>query len=143
MIILSSPSNPTARVWPAAELRALADGLAGRPEPVWVLGDEVYRELYYTPEAPASIAAFHPHALVAGSLSKSNALTGLRLGWLLGPREVMAQAIKVHQLVNTAASTFSNHVALEIFGQPELLAAHRPLYERQRALLLEALERHA
>jgi len=142
MIILSSPSNPTARVWPAAELRALADGLAGRPAPVWVLSDEVYRELYYTPEPPASIAAFHPHALVAGSLSKSNALTGLRLGWLVGPREVMAQAIKVHQLVNTAASTFSNHVAMEIFARPELLAAHRPLYQRQRALLLGLLERH-
>jgi len=142
MIILSSPSNPTARIWPAAELRALAEGLARRAEPVWVLGDEVYRELYYTPEPPASIAAFHPHALVAGSLSKSNALTGLRLGWLMGPREVMAQAIKVHQLVNTAASTFSNHVAMEIFARPERLAAHRPLYERQRALLLGLLERH-
>jgi len=142
MIILSTPSNPTARVWPAAELRALADGLARRPEPVWVLSDEVYRELYYTPEPPVSIAAFHPDALVAGSLSKSNALTGLRLGWLMGPREVMAQAVKVHQLVNTAASTFSNHVALEIFARPELLAAHRPRYERQRALLLSLLEGH-
>jgi aspartate/methionine/tyrosine aminotransferase len=142
MVILSTPSNPTARVWPAAELRALAEGLAGRAEPVWVLSDEVYRELYYTGEPPASIATYHPHALVAGSLSKSNALTGLRLGWLMGPREAMAQAIKVHQLVNTAASTFSNHVALEIFARPETLAAHRPLYAAQRALLLSLLTRH-
>jgi aspartate/methionine/tyrosine aminotransferase len=142
MIVINSPANPTARVWPAGELRALADGLAERPEPVYVLSDEVYRELYYADERPASIAEYHPHALVAGSLSKSNALTGLRLGWLMGGAEVVAEAIKVHQLVNTAASTLSNHVALEIFRRPEMLSAHRPLYAAQRALLLEALARH-
>ncbi|HEX9937001.1 MAG TPA: pyridoxal phosphate-dependent aminotransferase [Longimicrobium sp.] len=143
MIILNTPANPTGRVWPAAELRALADGLAARPgPPVYVLSDEVYRELYYTPERPASVADVHPHALVAGSLSKSNALTGLRLGWLIGPEEAIGGAIKVHQLVNTAASTFSSHVALEIFRRPEMLSAHRPLYAEQRALLLEGLARH-
>lgn len=142
MIILNTPANPTGRVWPADEMRALADGLAARPEPVYVLSDEVYRELYYTPERPASLAHVHPHALVVGSLSKSNALTGLRLGWLIGPREVVAEATKVHQLVNTAASTFSNHVALEIFARPETLGAHRPLYAEQRALLVDRLARN-
>jgi aspartate/methionine/tyrosine aminotransferase len=142
MIVINTPCNPTGRVWPAAELRALADGLARRPEPVYVLSDEVYRELHYAAGRHASIAEIHPHALVAGSLSKSNALTGLRLGWLIGDAKIVGEAIKVHQLVNTAASTLSNHVALEIFRRPETLAAHRPLYERQRALLLESLERH-
>ncbi|HET7230482.1 MAG TPA: pyridoxal phosphate-dependent aminotransferase [Longimicrobium sp.] len=143
MIILNTPANPTARVWPAAELRALADGLAARPgPPVYVLSDEVYRELYYTPERPLSVAEIHPHALVTGSLSKSNALTGLRLGWLMGPKEVIAEATKVHQLVNTAASTFSSHVALEIFARPRMLSAHRPLYAEQRGLLMDLLARH-
>jgi len=142
MIVINSPANPTGRVWPAAELRTLAEGLAERPETIYVLSDEVYRELYYEDEHPASIAEFHPHALVAGSLSKSNALTGLRLGWLMGATQVIGEATKVHQLVNTAASTQSNHVALEIFRRPESLAAHRPLYARQRALLLESLQRH-
>jgi len=142
MVILNTPCNPTGRVWPREELRALADGLAARAEPVYVLSDEVYRELYYTPERPASVADRHPHALVAGSLSKSNALTGLRLGWLIGPGDVIAAATKVHQLVNTAASTFSSHVALEIFTRPGTLSAHRPLYAEQRALLLDLLGRH-
>jgi aspartate/methionine/tyrosine aminotransferase len=144
MIIVNTPANPTGRVWPQAELRALAAGLAARPgPPVYVLSDEVYRELYYTAERPASLAQIHPHALVAGSLSKSNALTGLRLGWLVGPKEAIAEATKVHQLVNTAASTFSSHVALELFRRPEQLVAHRPLYASQAALLTELLTRHA
>lgn len=143
IVVLNSPANPTARLWPAAELRALAAGLAERPgPPVWVVSDEVYRELYYTPEPPASIAAFHPHSLVCGSLSKSNALTGLRLGWLMGPREAISAAVKVHQLVNTAASTFSERVALEVFRDPASLSAHRPVYRERRDLLLGLLERH-
>ena len=143
MVILNSPCNPTGRVWPESELRALADGLASRPgPPVYVLTDEVYRELYYTPARPVSIAEFYPHALVAGALSKSNALTGLRLGWLIGPGEVMPEAIKAHQLVNTAASTYSQWVAEDIFARPERLSAHRPLYAGQRRLLLDLLDRH-
>ncbi|HEV2734682.1 MAG TPA: pyridoxal phosphate-dependent aminotransferase [Longimicrobiaceae bacterium] len=143
LVVISTPINPTGRVWPAAELRALAEGLAARPgPPVYVLSDEVYRELYFTPEPPLSIARIYPHTLVAGSLSKSNALTGLRLGWLAGPPEVVSAAIKVHQFVNTAASTFSQAVALELFREPGALAAHRPHYRRMRGVLLAAAERH-
>jgi aspartate/methionine/tyrosine aminotransferase len=143
LIILNTPCNPTGRVWPESELRALADGLTSRGGgTVHVLADEVYRELYYTPERPVSIADLYPHALVAGSLSKSNALTGLRLGWLIGDAAAIAEATKVHQLVNTAASTLSSHVALEIFSRPETLSEHRPRYAERRALLLDLLARH-
>jgi aspartate/methionine/tyrosine aminotransferase len=143
MIILNTPNNPTGRVWPAAELQALAQGLAARGgAPVWVLSDEVYRELYYTDEPPVSIASFWPHALVAGSLSKSNALTGLRLGWLVGDARVVAAATKVHQLVNTAASTFSQVVAMEVFADPAAFAAHRPHYAERRALLQGLMQEH-
>ncbi len=143
MIVLNSPNNPTGRVWPERELRALADGLAARPgEPVRVLSDEVYRELYFTPDAPVSIGALWPHALVAGSLSKSNALTGLRLGWLVGDAKTIAAATKVHQLVNTAASTFSQVVAMEIFADGANLAAHRLHYAERRALLEGLMREH-
>lgn len=142
MIVLNSPNNPTGRVWPEAELRALADGLAARAAPVWVLSDEVYRELYFAAEAPVSIGALWPHSLVAGSLSKSNALTGLRLGWLIGDVKTIAAATKVHQLVNTAASTFSQMVAAEVFADAANLAAHRPHYSERRALLAGWMDEH-
>jgi aminotransferase len=142
MVILNSPNNPTGRVWPEAELRALADGLAAHPTPVWVLSDEVYRELYFGARAPVSIGALWPHSLVAGSLSKSNALTGLRLGWLIGDTKTIAAATKVHQLVNTAASTFSQVVAMEVFACAANLAAHRPHYAERRALLAGWMDEH-
>ena len=143
MIVLNSPNNPTGRVWPQSELRALADGLAARPgPPVWVLSDEVYRELYFGARAPVSIGALWPHSLVAGSLSKSNALTGLRLGWLIGDAKPIAAAAKVHQLVNTAASTFSQVVAMEVFADAASLAAHRPHYAERRVMLAGWMDEH-
>jgi aspartate/methionine/tyrosine aminotransferase len=143
LLILASPANPTGRVWPEGELRALAAGLVERPgPPVWVLSDEVYRELYYTPEPPLSLAGLYPHTLVAGSLSKSCALTGLRLGWLIGPAEVITQAVTAHGLVNTAAGTIGQRAALAIFREPALLAAHRPSYAAKREMLLQAARRY-
>lgn len=140
VVVLNSPANPTGRVWPEVELRRLAEGLRGRGgEPVYVLADEVYRELYFGAAPPASMAALYEHTLVAGSLSKSNALTGLRLGWLAGPADAVAAAVKVHQFVNTAASTFSQQVALAHFRAPGSLAAQRAHYAATRAVLLRAL----
>jgi len=143
LVVINSPCNPTGRVWPAEELERLARGLADRPgEPVHLLADEVYRELWYGAEAPRSVAEIYPHALVAGSLSKSNALTGLRLGWLSGAPEVVAAAVKVHQFVNTAADTFAQRVALEVLSDPARLSAHRGWYAGMREALLAAAGRH-
>jgi aminotransferase len=139
LIVLNSPANPTGRVWPATELESLGRALADRGgESVYVLSDEVYRELHYTPQPLPSLSAVYPHVLVAGSLSKSDALTGLRLGWLSGTPEVMPAAIKVHQFVNTAASTLSQRVALELFaaGGP---GGHRPWYRETRGRLVAAM----
>lgn len=139
VVVLNSPANPTGRVWPAEELRRLAGGLT---EDVYVLSDEVYRELYYTAHPPSSIAEFHPSTLVAGSVSKSNALTGLRLGWLSGPPEVVAAAVTVHQFVNTAADTFAQRVALELLRTPHALGTQRDHYRDLHWLLIAEAHRH-
>lgn len=141
LIVLNTPCNPTGRIWPTSELQRLAAGLAGRAgPPVHVLVDEVYREIYFDEDPPPSMAEFHPHTLVAGSVSKSNALTGLRLGWLAGPEDLIAAAIRVQQYVNTAASTFSQRVALALFTDPASLGAHRDHYTAMRPRLLAAAE---
>lgn len=142
LVILNTPSNPTGRIWPEAELRRLAEGLAARGgEAVFVLADEVYREIYHDDAPPFSIAHAYPHTLIAGSLSKSNSLTGLRLGWLAGPTDVIAAAVKVHQFVNTAASTFSQLVALELFNREGELGRYRGAYAEARRHLVAAADR--
>jgi aspartate/methionine/tyrosine aminotransferase len=143
LIALASPNNPTGRVWPESELRRLTEGLAARPEPVYLLSDEVYSELYFGPDRPASPASFYPHTLVASSLSKSCALTGLRLGWLMAPIEISPTLFKAHQFAVSCADTVAQRAAIEIFKTPELLTAHRAHYQAQHAAAVEALTREA
>ena len=139
LVALASPCNPTGRIWPENELRLLAQGLLSLPRPPYLLSDEVYAALHFTPQAPASAIRFYPHTLVASSLSKSCALTGLRLGWILAPETEMRLMYKTHQYVVSCADTFAQRVALEIFRQPRLFSAHRPHYQAQRQILVEEL----
>lgn len=132
LIIVGTPNNPTARIWPESELMRLSEGLLKKKNPPYLLTDEVYRDLYYTQAPPPSAARFYPRTLVVGSLSKSCALTGLRLGWLLLPAEAQPALYKVHQLAVSCAGTVAQRAALAIFEEPERLSAHRPHYLAQQ-----------
>jgi aspartate/methionine/tyrosine aminotransferase len=131
MIILCSPCNPTGAVITCADAQALASGLLERGgEPVYVLHDEVYRELIYVDDA-GSLAQFYPHTIVVNSLSKSNALTGLRLGWTIAPAQVAGAIVKMHAWTTSCAATPAQRIALTIFKR-KLLDAHRSWYTARR-----------
>lgn len=139
-IVLCSPCNPTARVISRDAAEALAETLRRRGgEPVWLIHDEIYREQMFVGNA-ADLARIYPHTIVANSLSKSNALTGLRLGWILGPSDFVASAIKVHAWATSCADTFAQYVALEVFRSPENLREHASWYREHREEVRRALE---
>jgi aminotransferase len=79
---------------------------------------------------------------VTNSVSKSNALTGLRLGWILGPETFVEQAIKAHAWVTSCTDTFAQHVALHVFTTPGGIHEHAAWYAEQRASVIAALEEH-
>jgi aspartate/methionine/tyrosine aminotransferase len=138
-IVICSPCNPTARVLSNAAADSLVRALERRGgEPVWLIHDEIYREQTFMDDA-AEIVRRYPHTIVTNSLSKSNALTGLRLGWILGPSSVVEQAIKVHAWATSCADTFAQQVALHVFQTPGALREHAAWYGDRRRELLEAL----
>ncbi len=140
VIVLATPANPTGAVMPASEVRELARGLAARPgPPIYLVVDEVYRELSFTSEPHASFADLYPHTLLVESLSKSCALTGLRIGFLIGPADVVQAAARIHSLMLMSASQFGQRVALGIFRDPIRLRAQVPWYVEQRLATLEAV----
>jgi aspartate/methionine/tyrosine aminotransferase len=140
VIVIGSPANPTGRVLHDADARRLAEGLLARSgRPVWVLQDEIYRELTYVDD-PGYVANYYPHTVVANSLSKSNALTGMRIGWLLAPDGVIEALIKTHAWVTSSASSFGQRVAYEIFGEPGALTEQSAWYRKQHARVTAALE---
>lgn len=110
-IILNSPSNPTGVAYTREEVKALADCL--RKYDIFVLSDEVYSELTYG-ATHVSIAEYLPEqTILISGLSKSHAMTGWRIGFILAPHELTEQLIKVHQYLVTAATTISQKAAVE------------------------------
>jgi aspartate/methionine/tyrosine aminotransferase len=139
LIVIGSPANPTGSVITRAEAQRLARALGRRSgPPIWVLHDEIYRELTYVGD-PGYLAAEYPYTIVANSLSKSNALTGLRIGWTIAPSPAIEAIVKTHAWVTSTASAFAQRVAREIFSEPGALREQSGWYARQRIGVLAAL----
>ncbi|HXW77065.1 MAG TPA: pyridoxal phosphate-dependent aminotransferase, partial [Candidatus Eremiobacteraceae bacterium] len=140
LIALGSPANPSGAVFGIEDIHTLARKLNMRSgEPVYVLVDEVYRELCFGDNVPfRSLASTYEHTIVVQSLSKSCALTGLRLGFLIGPEDIIGPATRAHTLMFMSTSVPAQRAAIEILREPETLRAHVPWYVRQRAAMLDA-----
>jgi len=139
-IVICSPCNPTGRILSRSQAQRLVDALGRRSgPPIWLIHDEIYREQTFTRDA-GYLAELYPYVIVTNSLSKSNALTGLRLGWILAPHEFVEQAIKAHAWVTSCADTFAQHVALHVFTTLEGVREHAPWYRERRADVMNALQ---
>ncbi|HEY2473486.1 MAG TPA: pyridoxal phosphate-dependent aminotransferase [Candidatus Cybelea sp.] len=138
-IVICSPCNPTARVISREAATALAARLERMRHPVWLIHDEIYREQTFIDDA-ADLAHIYPRTIVVNSLSKSNSLTGLRLGWILGPSAFVDAAIKVHAWLTSCADTFSQYVALDVFSSPGNLREFAPWYRDQRERVVASLD---
>jgi aspartate/methionine/tyrosine aminotransferase len=131
LVIVGSPANPTGEVVPGDRYRQLA--ALAEERGFWLLSDEVYEELWldHAPEYPEG-----PRVLHVGGISKSLALTGLRLGWLVAPPELTAQVLGLHQNLVTCAPSLAQSAALAGFALPLAeLEAIRDEYRRRWALL--------
>lgn len=113
-LMLCSPSNPTGRMIPAAELEKIAQLV--QEHQIWVLSDEVYCELVYDDNKHCSIASFpgmKDYTIVLNGFSKAFAMTGWRIGYLCCSKELMDQVYKLHQYSTICAPIMSQYGALE------------------------------
>ena len=108
IVIVNSPSNPLGMVVERATLERIA---ALGP---LIVSDEVYREIWYD-APPTSMTGMGDNVIVMSGLSKSHAMTGLRLGWIFANEAVMKPVITAHQYIATCASVFSQALAEMIF----------------------------
>lgn len=139
MIVIGSPANPSGALFSKAEVEELSRALGSRAgEPVIVVVDEVYRELTFAPGGYPSMADAYPNTIVVQSVSKSCALTGLRVGFFIGPADAVMLATRAHMLMMMSVSLPAQRVALELFQKPESLRAHRAWYAAQRTIMLDA-----
>jgi aspartate aminotransferase len=112
-IILNAPSNPTGAFYDAKQLAGLAEILA--PLPVWMISDEIYEKFVYDGRTCASIATLSPEikrkTLVVNGVSKAYSMTGWRIGYAAGPREVIAAMETVQSQSTSNPASISQKAA--------------------------------
>ncbi|MCD2257250.1 pyridoxal phosphate-dependent aminotransferase [Agrilactobacillus fermenti] len=110
-IILNYPSNPTGVTYDQNEITAMAKVL--KTANLWVISDEIYSSLTFDHDHFSIANILRDQTILINGLSKSHAMTGWRIGFLLAPRVITDQLKKVHQYYVTAATTISQKAAVE------------------------------
>jgi aspartate aminotransferase len=142
-LILNTPSNPTGAAYTASELKALTDVLMRYPH-VHVLTDDIYEVLVYDGGAFATVAGVEPamqaRTLTMNGVSKSHAMTGWRIGYCAGPKELIGAMTKLQSQSTTNPSSIAQWAALEALDGPqEFLAGWRAKFQERRDLVVRGL----
>ena len=143
-LILPYPNNPTGGVMGREDLEKVADVLRGTQ--IMVISDEIYAELTYEGRhvSFASLPGMWERTITLNGFSKAFAMTGWRMGFACGPREVMAVMCKIHQYTMLCAPTPGQYAALEALnsGEQNDYADVRRMvesYDRRRRLIVNGL----
>jgi aspartate aminotransferase len=142
LIILNSPCNPSGRVIPPAEFQKIIEVLADRG--IYVITDECYLRFVYPPAevfSAASLAAdLRSRLCIAGSFSKTYAMTGWRVGYALASRDWVREMLKVQGHSTSNPNSIAQAAAVEaLTGPQESVATMLTEYTARRAWLLNAL----
>jgi aspartate aminotransferase len=142
LIILNSPCNPSGRVIPPAEFQRIMELVAERG--IFVVSDECYLRFVYSPgqvfSAAGLSAELRANLCIAGSFSKTYAMTGWRVGYALAPRAWTTEMLKVQGHSTSNPNSIAQSAAVEALNGPQdSVAAMLAEYTARRAWLLEAL----
>ncbi len=114
LLILPYPNNPTGAILRRNELEAISKAIVRHN--LFIISDEIYSELTYSDEGHCSIASIEgmkERTVVINGFSKTYSMTGWRLGYALGPAEVLSQMTKLHQFAIMSAPTNSQYAAID------------------------------
>jgi len=141
LLFLNSPGNPTGWTLTSAEQRAILDKC--RQTGTWILSDDVYERLYFAGDAAPSfleIADEQDRVVSVNSFSKSWAMTGWRLGWIVAPPALMDAIGKLNEFNMSSAPTFIQHAGVVALDKGDaFIAETRARYLKARDIAHAAL----
>ncbi len=142
-VILNVPHNPTGAVVSPADLQTII-GWAEEND-FWVICDEVYHDMALEPGVlPEKARNFSPRAISIGSFSKSFGLSGLRLGWLAAPQEIVEACWCWKDYTSISISPLNDHLACFALEHKDAIMARNTALARQnRQTLLNWFEKHS
>ena len=141
LLVLPYPNNPTGAIMTREDLEPIAKICVEKD--IYVLSDEIYGELTYDSKhvSIASLPGMRERTIIASGFSKAFAMTGRRLGYAVGPAEIVEQMLKVHQYAIMCAPTMSQYAGIEALRNGEAdVNEMREEFNRRRRFLLHSFE---
>ena len=143
-LILNNPGNPSGGVYSARDLEGLAEVLRRHPH-VWVLADDIYEHIIYGGGPFATMAQVAPdlyeRTLTMNGLSKAYCMTGWRIGYGAGPKDLIAAMAKVQSQTTSAASSISQWAGVEALdGDQAFIRDNLAVFEERRDLAAAMLD---
>jgi aspartate/methionine/tyrosine aminotransferase len=142
VLILNSPGNPSGAIIPEARLREILD--IARRHDLWVISDEVYDEIYFG-EPPMSLQPMDADGRVISvfSFSKTYAMTGWRVGYLVGPPEIVRHILRAQEPTTSCVNSIAQRAAVAaISGDQSCVAEMRAAYATRCSLVTGILDAH-
>ena len=142
VLLFCSPSNPTGSVYPPEQVRAI--GQWALEHGVWVVTDEIYEHLVYDGARAVSIVVEVPEladtTVVLNGVAKTYAMTGWRVGWLIGPRDVVKAATNLQSHLTSNVNNVAQRAAIAALqGDLSAVVAMRSAFDRRRRTIVEML----
>ena len=139
LLVLPFPNNPTGAIMEKEDLEAIAEVIIEKD--IFVLSDEIYSELSYKGDhvSITTLPGMKERTILINGFSKAYAMTGWRLGYACGPKEIIEQMLKIHQFAIMCAPTTSQYAAVEAMKNgDEDVAKMREAYNQRRRYLMHA-----
>jgi len=142
LLVFVSPSNPTGAVYDHEEIEAVARWAADHG--IWVVTDEIYQRLVYGDARFVSLPGAFPDLgdrwVVVNGVAKSYAMTGWRVGWLIGPPDVVSASLKLQSHLTSNVANVSQRAAVAaLTGSQDVVEEMRQAFDRRRRLAVKAV----
>ena len=142
LLVFVSPSNPTGAVYPPEQVKAIGEWAAAKG--IWVVTDEIYEHLVYGDATFSSIPVQAPaiadRTVVLNGVAKTYAMTGWRVGWMIGPKDVIKAAANLQSHATSNVSNVSQAAALAaVSGDLTAVEKMRGAFDRRRQTMVRLL----
>jgi len=141
-ILFCSPSNPTGSVYSPAQVKAIGEWALKNN--IWVISDEIYEHLLYdgasAPSMPVVVPGLADTCIILNGVAKTYAMTGWRVGWMIGPKDVIKAATNLQSHLTSNVSNVSQRAAIAaLTGDLKAVHAMGEAFNRRRALIVGLL----
>jgi len=141
-LLFCSPSNPTGAVYPHDQVKAIGEWAAANN--IWVLTDEIYEHLTYdgstAPSMPVVVPELGGTCIVLNGVAKTYAMTGWRVGWMIGPADVVKAATNLQSHATSNVCNIAQRAAVSaVSGNLDAVATMRSAFDRRRRTMVSML----